>query len=466
MQNITFIAQQCAAHSIYVAIVGTHTDGHFFIEEAIARGAQVIIHSHDCDRYHPHVTYIAHPNPRRIASLFSKSLAGVLPATIIGITGTDGKSTTADFLYQLLHHQGVRCGLLTTVSMDDGTGKRASPYRQSTPESYILYPFLASCKSHGIDVVILETTSHALSTEGSRLTDIAFSGAVITPITSEHLEFHGTRLRYIDAKMNLVRQLKKGGWVVFPQDTTLRTAITEAADASVQLHEENWASQTKAVSLTSRVLQINHQGSRYTATLPYGQACYQENFLCALTAAGCITGTLPYEIPKLKPVPGRFEVVPADVPWTIIIDFAHTARAFTLLFEHVRSMTASGRIIALFGAAGERDRAKRRPMGYAAGSACDIIILTDEDPRGESGDQIADDLASGIREAHFTGTLMRIADRTAAIQTAIGMCTPGDVLLLLAKGHEGTIQYRDHTVEWNERKVVLDVIHAWRQHAI
>jgi UDP-N-acetylmuramoyl-L-alanyl-D-glutamate--2,6-diaminopimelate ligase len=346
--------------------------------------------------------------------------------------------------------------------MDDGTGKIASPYRQSTPESYILFPFLALCKKHGLDVVILEATSHALSNEGARLADIVFKGAVITPITSEHLEFHGTRERYIDAKMNLVRQLCPGGWVVFAPDAHLKSCINQVADGSIKRYEATWECHVQRVTLTSRKIELVYNKKPYAVTLPYGQSCYEQNFLCAISAVTCITGTFPDNIPNLQPIPGRFEVVPSQGPWTIIIDFAHTARAFTLLFAHVRSMISKGRIIALFGAAGERDRSKRYPMGYAAGSACDIIILTDEDPRGESPEQIADDLERGIRDAHFSGSLMRIADRKTAIHTAVDLCQEDDVLLLLAKGHETSIAYHDHIVAWNEREIVLEVV----QHAI
>lgn len=190
VDSVSFFSGHCTAHSVYVSVRGLHVDGHSYIPEAIGNGCPVVIHAEQLGAYDPKVLYIQHPNPRRIASLFANALAQPLPAHIIGVTGTDGKSTTCEFLWQLLNRCGVRCGLLSTVSMDDGSGKVPSPYRQSTPEAPQLYAFLRSCHLNGLDTVVLESTSHGLSEEGARLQDICYSGAIFTTLTSEHLEFH------------------------------------------------------------------------------------------------------------------------------------------------------------------------------------------------------------------------------------------------------------------------------------
>lgn len=470
--HVSYVAQACSTHTAYVAIQGTKTDGHTFIDTAIACGASVIIHETPLAHYRKDTLYIQHPNARRVASLFSRNLAGSLPEQIIGVTGTDGKSTTCAFLHHLLLIALPRCGLLSTVSIDDGTGIRCSPHRQSTPEVSQLYPFLTQCKAHGVETVVLEATSHGLSTTGARLVDIDFTGAIITNITSEHLEFHGTREQYIDAKMNLVRQVRPGGWIVVSSDFPYLDRVLAERHPSVELHTYAWteASSPNTGELTAKLMEkrfneqtvhLTYQGMKAMTTLPYGPACYALNMLGALLGALATRhisfSSAVHALESLPLVPGRFELVPTPLPITVIIDFAHTEQSFVSLFSHIRQHYRHARIIAIFGAAGERDRSKRAPLGQAAADWCDALFLTDEDPRGESPKQILDDIEKGIRLSNRHPEVQRIHDRKEAIAAAIHSAKEGDILLLLAKSHEKTIQYADHAIDWNERQVVAQI---------
>lgn len=470
IEKITFSSQECTPGSVFVAFVGLHVDAHTYIDQAIDRGASVVIHANTLPVYRDRVVYIQHPHPRRVASLFCRALAEPLPAHIIGVTGTDGKSSTCEFLWHILNKSNIRCGLLTTVSIDDGTGKRPNPYRQSTPEVPILYEFLARCRAHGVDTVILEATSHGLSDRGARLVDIPFTGAIYTNITSEHLEFHGDLASYVDAKMNLARQVLPGGTIITAHDFPFHKELVQAASFGTCIktyameEQENAALSCLTIdgTLNQRTVAIKMAGHEQLCTLPYGQHCYAENAMGALLYL-IASALVPKDqalaaLSDLPVIPGRFELVTTSPGFTIIIDFAHTERAFQLLFSHIKTHLPNARIIALFGAAGERDRSKRIPMGAAAGSACDACFLTDEDPRGEVAKTILDDLEAGIRLVSRSIPVFRIHDREQAIAKALAYCGTGDVLLLLAKGHEASIAYKDHTIAWNERAIVERLI--------
>ena len=470
--QVSYVAQECTAHSAYVAIHGTRTDGHTFIDTAMACGARVIIHERPLEHYRDHILYIQHPNARRVASLFSRNLAGSLPDRIIGITGTDGKSTTCAFLHHLLRTALPRCALLSTVSIDDGTGIRNTPHRQSTPEVSQLYPFLAQCKAQGTETVILEATSHGLSTRGARLIDIEFSGAIITNISSEHLEFHGTREQYVDAKLNLVRQVRPGGWIVVASDFPYLDRVVAEKHPSVDLYTYTWTkdpvpngdgliARSIQERFNERTVHLSYRGMTAMTTLPYGPECYTLNMLGALLGTlatrSVSFSTAVNALDSLPQVSGRFELVDTPLPITVIMDFAHTEQSFVSLFSHIRRHHRDARIIALFGAAGERDRSKRAPLGQAAATWCDVLFLTDEDPRGEPPGQILDDIEQGIRLSGRQPEVQRIHERKEAISAAIHVAREGDILLLLAKSHERTIQYADHTIEWNEKQVVMDI---------
>lgn len=471
IEKVTFSSQSCTPNSVFIAFTGIHIDAHTFIDQAIGHGAAVIVHEKELASYDSTVVYIQHPNPRRIASLFCRVLADPLPEHIIGVTGTDGKSSTCEFLYHFMNEAHIKCGLLSTISMDDGTGKVPSPYRQSTPEVPLLYDFLSRCKANGIRIVILEATSHGLSEQAARLVDIPFAGAIFTPITSEHLEFHGTMEAYVDAKMNLARQVGSSGHIVIPADFSYRKQLKQNVKEDVTIHSYAGKSyqnptdlryESLAVAIDERKVHAIHpKAESLTCTIPFGQECYTQNAMGAylyLIESG-LWETPGYSRPlRLPAIPGRFEIVQSALPFTIVVDFAHTANAFELLFTHVRNHAPQARIIALFGAAGERDKSKRFPMGSVAGKYCNAVFLTDEDPRGEDSSTILDDLEMGIRSVNASLSVLRIHDRQKAIQKALEFCKPGDVLLLLAKSHEKSIAYKDHSIDWDERMVVEKLI--------
>jgi UDP-N-acetylmuramoyl-L-alanyl-D-glutamate--2,6-diaminopimelate ligase len=468
IESLSFDSRTCSPKSMYFAFEGKHVDGHEFIPEAISSGALCIVHSKPLPTYLPDIAYIQSSHPRRLLSGFSAALYDhpEKRLRIIGVTGTDGKTTTCEFMWQFLQNHGVRCGLLDTVNIYDGTTKRRSPYRQSTPEPTIIYPFLCSCLEHGLDTVVLEATSHGLSFEYARLADIPFSIAIYTTFTSEHLEFHHSLEHYLQAKLNLARQLLPNACVILPEEfpfikqveraaptgTYMRTYSVDKKDSNAEI-----AVKTQTTTLERRYYSLLSDGNMIRSSIPFGPDFFLKNALGAVLGAAQVTQNPPRvflrETAWLEPVAGRFEIIATHLGFTVIIDFAHTADAFAKLFSQIRALRPSGKLVAVFGAAGDRDQSKRAPMGEQAAIWCDAVFLTDEDPRGEPSQAIIQDIRHGIPTSSKV-QVYTIEDRSKAILEALRYCSKGDTLALLGKGHESTIQYTSDVIPWDERAML------------
>lgn len=492
--GIRYDSRSCEPGNIYCAFRGLHVDGRAFISDALERGAVAIVTDTLPEATHDAVPYIVVDLPRRAYSLLCGAFFGN-PASgmkIIGVTGTDGKSTTCEYLWQLFRKNGHHAGLLGTVSWDDGSGLAPSPYRQSTPEAWELHAFLASCRAHGVSTVILEATSHALSPEYDRLAGIDFSGALYTTISSEHLEFHGSVERYVDAKLNLARRLLPGAPLVVTYDNTRKTDIVMAAPRArilmtrVRQGEESRKEVHSALrgarGGTDReadiIATIDRMDSgeiffscdvhgmeqpvagRFPA--PFHFLLSNALEAAAMTGALCdipVRDIIP-ALSALTPARGRAKLVPNTWGVTVLVDFAHTADAFAHVLEDMRNAHPRSGMTIVFGAAGERDPSKRAPMGAQAAKWCERLIITDEDPRNEGYEAILKDIESGIPDAmKKRRTVLHIPDRRKAIREAVNSLQEGDVLLLLGKGHETSIEYENgRKIPWDELKEAQEAL--------
>ncbi|WP_320130558.1 UDP-N-acetylmuramyl-tripeptide synthetase [uncultured Sphaerochaeta sp.] len=463
LSELCYDSRQCKKACAFFAFEGIHTDGQQYIAQAIDNGAICIFSTKEQEIKQKGILYITTPHPR---SLFSRMCAAFYeyPAKglcLIGVTGTDGKSTTCDYLYQLLQSQGLRTGLLGTISMDDGSSKQPSPYRQSTPEADSLQQFLRRCVDNGLSYVILECTSHALSKEYDRLATLAYDLAIVTTVTSEHLEFHKTLEAYLDAKCNLIRNLKPGGLFISTTDNpcleTFLSCLGAKSKATI-LHRDHSCS----IGLP-RDGRIECTLDGRQLSLPVLLPCLASNaLLAALGACAILKTSLESLIPSLQnlqPVQGRMISIPNSLKLQIIMDFAHTADGYEKLFSGLPRIQATGRIIAVFGCAGERDTSKRGPMGKIAATYAQILILTEEDPRQEGNEKIFADLLEQIPAEKSKDLLIeQIPDRTQAIERAFALAQPKDTLLFLGKGHEHTIEGPKGKRPWNEEEEIKKVL--------
>jgi len=471
--GIAYDSRQAGPGHLFAALEGLHTDGHRYIDQALDQGASAVLHSRLLERYHPKAAYLRVEDTRRALSPLAAAFFGHPSEKLrmVGVTGTDGKSTTVWLLQQLLEALGQPSGFLSTVALKTDSGVVKNPFRQSTPEAPEVQGFLAQMVEAGKRYAVVEATSHGLSSRTSRLADVAFDAAVLTNVTHEHLEFHGTFEQYRSDKANLFRALDiKGAKPLEP-----RFGVVNLEDPS----HDYFGSQTRAPVFTYSIRSpradlwaddFSHdlRGSWLTLHLKDPAALAEasqrvrlnlpglfmaENLLAAALAAARLLN-LPLAaigpfIPGLTGVKGRMEEIDLGQPFRVIVDYAHTPEAFSKLFPMVRR-TTPGALIAVFGSAGERDLEKRPLQGRVASRFCDLVVLADEDPRGEDGLKILRDIASGCEDRQEGRDLLVIRDRRQAIRRAFCLAKTGDTVLLLGKGHEESILYSDGPRPWDE----------------
>lgn len=440
VDSVTERSSVCRDYSIFVACPGQLTDGHEYIEDAISRGAKAVICQRLPERLRPDVAYLVCEQSQIALSVASNWLYGPYDGmTLIAVTGTDGKSTACYALYQLLRTFAQRVALRSTVYVDDGSGLVPTDDRMTTPSAPGIHSFLARARDNGCTICIIEASSHGLSHRTGRLYSLHFDCSIITTITSEHLDFHKTRERYIDDKLNCVRQLTSSGILVTTDelDLDLRAVLREDVN-----HER--------CSLSDK--RCSHYLDPDTISLP---RFFASDLLLAATAISSLRIASFEEATRvlgsIRLPEGRFSVLDKTSS-QLIIDYAHTPAAVKALLEDCRKSYPGKELVVLIGAAGRRDRSKREELGRIL-SAADRLYLTDEDPRDELPMKIIDDIAGGILPDSPV-KIHRIPDRQRAIDTAVSNLEENSLLLLLGKGHERSIEYDGYSIYWDEQQAV------------
>jgi UDP-N-acetylmuramoyl-L-alanyl-D-glutamate--2,6-diaminopimelate ligase len=474
---VTYDSRAVQPGSLFVAYHGFHADGHTYIEQAIQRGAVAIVYEDGEWDARLGVPAVRVSNARVALAPIAAAFYGhpARELRVVGITGTDGKTTTT-FLTSVALEAGTnRTGLIGTLDFKVADRTWANDSRQSTPEAPEVQALLREMVEAGCTHAVLEATSHALSARWDRLRGCAFDVAVLTNVTREHLDFHGTVEQYRRDKARLFEMLAGdfvGGFPPHtPSDKQRKFAIVNADDPHHRMFLD--AAPARAERLMYAVhspadvraldLRSTREGLNFRLETPWGAASPRlqltgdfniHNALAAITVA-CAEGVaLDACVAALERVPGvrgRMERVDAGQPFTVLVDYAHTPGAFEKLFGIVRPL-AEGRLIAVFGSAGERDREKRPIQGELAGRVCDFVVLTDEDPRLEDRHAIIAEIAAGVERAgkRRDQDYIAVPDRAEAIRAAFARARPGDVVLLLGKGHEGSILSGRHKLPWDE----------------
>ena len=458
--------------SLFVAIPGLRADGHRFIGSAIANGAAAVIAEHLPEpSIDPSIPFVLVTDARlalaELAAAFHDHPSRAL--CVAGITGTDGKTTTATLLWYAWRAAGFGAATITTVDRRTRDDVSANASRQTTPEAPELQAELARIRDAGCTHVALETSSHGL--EMHRTDSVDFRAAVFTRITTEHLELHGSRDRYLAAKARLLERvspradgiavLDAGDPYGFPHlraiPVATRLTYTDLPDIEADLRAEDISTDPSSVG--------------FVAVTPWGTAPVRlrlagsfnvRNALAALAAA-CATGAdLESAVRGLESagaITGRMERIDLGQPFEVVVDYAHTTDALETILHELRPTTA-GRLWAVFGSAGERDLEKRPAMGAVAARLADVSVITDEDPRGEDRNLILDQIAVGADGAGGVRgeSLFVIPDREEAIGFAVARAAPGDTVLLAGKGHEKTLETAGGAIAWNERAVAMAAI--------
>lgn len=384
---------------------------------------------------------------------------------VIGVTGTNGKTTTSFMIYKILQQAGYKVGILSTVAYGVGDDIKPQIEHITTAQAGILQKRLRDFKDKGVEWLVLESSSHALAQ--NRTWGINYEVAVMTNVTYEHLDYHETFDNYLQAKRRLfsiVSKNKNGFGVINANDENFKKFIDEKSKSITY--------GIGAGELQAKNIQLESDGSKFDAIV--GDEIYHMrvnipgefnvcNSLAAIATCrhlGLTNQQIVDGVNALDSVEGRMSVIKQGQPFRVIVDFASTPDAFEKIFESVRPAT-KGKLIAVFGSAGRRDEAKRSIQGKIAGRFCDEIILTEEDDRDVDGNQILEQIASGAEKAGKVKDkdMFLILDRKKAIKFALNRAkNSNDTVILLGKGHEKTIERADGIHNWNEIEVVRELL--------
>jgi UDP-N-acetylmuramoyl-L-alanyl-D-glutamate--2,6-diaminopimelate ligase len=446
----------------FVAIPGTHTDGHRYVETALRDGAVAAVVQRRAGTAWPQVVV---PDTRRALALMSSTLYGhpSRDMAVIGVTGTDGKTTTTTMIHQMLVSAGRQVGSMSTVDIRLGDAVDANDSRQTTLEALEVQEQLARMRDAGLTYAVIETSSHGLALQ--RVVSVDYDVAVFTNIAHEHLDFHKTIEAYREAKAQLI-DLTAGS----ARKEIEKTAVLNRDDPSYAYlvnrpiaRRITYGLQLDADLKADRV-EVTADGLRVDASTPIGPLSLRlklngrwnaANALAA-AAAGIAVGLTLDEIRQglesYRGVSGRMERVDLGQPFNVIIDYAHTPQSLEKVLRELRPITR-GKLIAVFGSAGDRDREKRPWMGEIAARLSDYAVFTNEDPREEDAMTILNEIAAGAEEVGWTegAQYARIEDRRQGIAHAVRRAGPGDTVLLAGKGHERSILIGRGKEPWDER---------------
>jgi len=485
--GLKYDSRNIASGDLYFALPGLHTDGHGFIPHAVDRGALAVVYQKERAEFREGIIYIRVKDSRFAMSPIADAFYN-FPSRkmgIIGVTGTEGKSTTVYLIYQLLKLLGRKAAFVSTVQHGDGLTEKWNSEHQTTPEAVTVHLLLAEMQRNGAEFAVLESSSHGLSKKTNRLGDVDFDVGVMTCVTHEHLEFHGTWEQYRSDKAELFRALnasptahrKQGPTGEF---TVPSFGVVNADDASAEYFASaagqkvySFSAKGAKADISIKKIESEAGGNKYDALVSSTRrtVSIKDNLSGAFNAGNVLASVLVVSnllsveieelvplIPLLKPVRGRMTAVNLGQPFEVLVDYAHTPSSFETVLPPLRERIkrSGGRLISLFGSAGERDTKKRSQQGEIAARYSDLVFLTDEDPRGEEPMAILEEIAKGCEASSGCESMIRnetlflIPDRPKAIRKAFSLAQPGDLVLLLGKGHENSIIYASGTISYDE----------------
>lgn len=437
--GLHFDSRKIGAGDLFVAQVGTAVDGHTFIDGCVAKGAAAVVLSNK--QYMPQeangTTFILVDNTDRALGLMASKWFGEpsKQLTLVGVTGTNGKTTIATLLYKLVRALGHKAGLLSTVVnyIED----EAIPATHTTPDAIELNGLLRRMVDAGCSYAFMEVSSHAIAQE--RIAGLDFDGALFTNLTRDHIDYHKTFDNYRDTKKRLFDGLKKTAFAVTNKDDKNGLVMTQNCKASVHTYSTRSLADYKAQILEEGFdgMMLNINGKE--VFVPLVGRFNVSNLLCIYGAAlnlGFEELDVLRVLSTLKPVNGRFETIHSPKGWTAIVDYAHTPDAVDNVIQTIREIKKEdAKLITVVGCGGNRDKGKRPMMAQIAKKGSEQLILTSDNPRDEEPQDILKDMTDGLTAEELRSTLV-IEDRAAAIQTACTLAQSGDVILVAGKGHE------------------------------
>lgn len=480
INGLSFDSRQVVRGDLFFALTGGEKDGHSYIHEAIDKGAAAVVGEQVLE--HLPVPYVRVANSRLAMAYMAAAYYGY-PArklTVIGVTGTDGKTTTANLIYQILRAAGLRAGLISTVHAVIGEQVIDTGFHVTTPEATDIQSYLSMMVDKSLTHVVLEATSHGLAQH--RVAACDFDVVVVTNITHEHLDYHKSYTAYRSAKASIFEIMASKAAKPFGN---VRSAVLNRDDESYRYLEE-YVLQPRLqepgeialirygrdipADVCAKHVVVNHEGIGFSAVgadfhIPvrsslrggYNVSNCLAAIACTVIALGIRPDFAAQGIKNLRSIPGRMEKIDMGADFLTLVDFAHTPNALLKALLSLRQMLNGekkpGRLIAVFGSAGLRDRAKRRMMAEISAELADVTVLTAEDPRTESLDEILAEMSVGCRSKGAVEglTYWRVRDRGEAIRLAVDMARKGDIVAVLGKGHEQSMCFGETEYPWDDR---------------
>lgn len=456
IKGIAYDSRLVRSGYVFVCITGYKTDGHNYISDAVLKGAVAVVVEKEVQADGA-AAVVTVGDTRLALGLISAAYYGY-PARgmkLIGVTGTNGKTTTTYLVRSILERYGKNTAILGTIS--NIIGGTAVEAKRTTPESYDLQEMFHEMREAKTDYCVMEVSSHSL--ELKRVAGCTFNVGIFTNLTRDHLDFHGTFENYLNAKMKLFEQ---SNIAVINIDDPYSDTIIKNLSIPVMSYSQSKDADVTAgsIEITSRYskFQLRYEGREIEIKLPLPGKFNVYNALSA--SAACLSLGVPIEMVKeglenVKGVPGRSEVVDSGRGYTIIIDYAHTPDGLENILKTVHEY-AKGRIITLFGCGGDRDRTKRPEMGETAGRLSDICIVTSDNPRTENPESIIEDILPGVRKV--TDKFEVVVDRKLAIEKALSIADKHDVIVIAGKGHETYQVLKNKTIHFDEREIVESIL--------
>ena len=497
INSLVFDSRQVTEGALFFALPGTHTTGNKFISSALKNGAAAVVFegSFSSEEKEQIQNAISETKSECCFIKVNSSRFAMSPVSacfydnpsekliVYGVTGTEGKSSTVAFIWQLLMKNGIKSGFISTVQYSLGGEAIANPEHQTTPEAPIVQKELYEMVQNGCQCAVVESSSHGLSKKTNRLGDVLFDCSIFMNVTLEHLEFHKTYDQYKFDKANLFRALEENSHtkIICGKETKINSCgIVNLDDDAAKYFAD--CTTKKIFGFTTKnetyknsflekkdILYLDKIESS-SCDLSFSFLFDEKKYLCKANVPGAFnafnlsaallaisyTQNLSLEkiidgMKSLESVKGRMTVINQNQPFEVIVDYAHTPSSFQTIFPPVRQR-AKGKMLCLFGSGGERDLTKRPIQGEIAAKYCDTVILTDEDPRGEDSVELLEMIAKGSRKAGKTDNkdLFIIPDRPKAIRYAFSIAEENDIVLLLGKSHENSIIYKDYVMKYDE----------------
>jgi UDP-N-acetylmuramoyl-L-alanyl-D-glutamate--2,6-diaminopimelate ligase len=458
--GIAYDSRRVRPKDLFCAVRGQRYDGHTFAREAWKAGASAVLVEHPVEVPLPQVVV---PSVRAalgpVASTFWGHPSRQLD--VVGVTGTNGKGTVAVLVRAVLAAGGVPCGVVGTLGA--WVGDAWEPVERTTPEAPDLHALLARMVQAGLRAAALEVASHALAQE--RVGGLRFWVAAFTNLTQDHLDFHGTWEAYREAKARLFERVEPDGLSVVNRDDPHGAYMASRSRAPVLTY-----GLSKHAAVRAEDVRVDPEGCRFEAVTPAGRVSVRlrlcgrfnvYNALCALAVGlrwGVPLDRAAQALEAVRSLPGRFERIEAGQPFLVVVDYAHTPDGLASVLAAAREVTR-GRVIAVFGCGGDRDRGKRPVMGRIAVELADHVVVTSDNPRSEDPLAIVAEVVEGIRSAKAPRGAYEVEpDRAAAIRKAVQLARPEDAVLICGKGHETVQVFADRTVPFDDRAVARQAL--------